>query len=80
MNDIDFDIKYEQLAERWANHFGKKFHHFGNEFETEMQLISALFTGVYQETIDKILIDPVLFSEKVSDYLYNLSMVDSLEC
>ena len=70
-NFADPAENYEALAQAWANHLDQPFDTSGRPFELCMQLINALWSDVYPETIESIEVDPVTFADRVS--LYRLS-------
>ena len=62
---IDFAEDYENLAQFVARHFGKP---------VSANLIEAISSGYYPETMDAILSDPVAFDDRVHAYLYAEAM------
>lgn len=69
---VDPAINYENTAEAWANVFNAPFHYNGREFELDIQLLETLFTNVYPETMEYILVDPVGFADRVAEYRSNI--------
>lgn len=69
---VDPSVNYEQTAEAWANLVNKPFHYNGRNFELDMMLLESLFNGVYPETIEFILVDPVAFADRVAEYRANI--------
>ena len=65
----DPSINYEQAAQAWAIHLDQPFNG-GLDF----QLLEALFTGIYPETIEFIEVDPPAFSRRVAEYRYGEAM------
>lgn len=70
---IDFSHNFELLAEQWAHRLDCPFSTHGHAFTLDMQLIAALFSGVYPETIDSIQCDPPLFAARVAAYRHGAS-------
>lgn len=70
---VDPAENYENLAQAWASHLNTPFDTTGRPFELCLQLIDALWSDVYPETIEAIEIDPHLFAERVDNYRYGLS-------
>jgi len=64
---------YENLARAWASHLNTPFETTGRPFELCLQLIEALWSGVYPETIEAIETDPHSFSERVNSYRHALA-------
>lgn len=71
---IDFAQNFEACAQSWACHLGKPFtRHDGPALDMDLQILQALFRGIYPETVDTILCDPPAFSARVSAYLHGLA-------
>ena len=64
---------YEDLASAWANRFNKPFDTDPEGMLRCLQLVDALFSGVYPETIESIEIDPHSFSDRVCVYRHALA-------
>lgn len=75
MKIIDPAENYEQLAHAWASRLDTQFDPAGRPFELCMQLIEALFTEVYPETIEAIEVDPHAFAARVSAYRHHDAML-----
>lgn len=65
---MDAADNYESLAAAWANHLDKPFPTHGRELELSVDLIGALWSGVYPETIEFIESDPHQFADRVAVY------------
>lgn len=71
---IDFAQNFEDTAHTWARVIGQPFaRHDGPALEMDLQLMQAIFGGIYPETMDAILCDPPAFSARVSAYLHGLA-------
>ena len=70
---------YEDTARAWAYHLDKPFPVDPYEVTMCLQLITALWRDVYPETLEAIELDPVAFSDRVSDYRYHLHANNSVE-
>ena len=68
MPESNVSDNYEYLAEAWAVRLDTPFDTTGRPFELCLQLINALWSGVYPETIENIEVDPVSFAQKVAMY------------
>jgi len=66
---VDPSVNYEQTALAWAEHLDQPF-----TGDSDLQLLEALFTGVYPETIEFIEVDPHAFAARVAAYRHNLAM------
>jgi len=64
---------YDDLAKAWANHLDKPFDTDSRGMLLCLQLVEALFSGVYPETIEFIEIDPHSFAERVSAYRHAMA-------
>ena len=64
---------YENLASAWANRLDKPFDTDPEGMLLCLQLVEALFSGVYPETIEFIEIDPHSFAERVCAYRHAMA-------
>jgi len=64
---------YENLANAWAIRLDKPFDIDPEGMFRCLQLVEALFSGVYPETIETIEIDPHSFAERVSTYRHAMA-------
>lgn len=62
-------VNYEQTAQAWAARLDQPF-----VGALDLQLLEALFTGVYPETMDFIAADPQAFAARVAAYRHNLAL------
>lgn len=66
---VDPAVNYEHAAQAWAARLNQPF-----TGGLDLQLLEALFTGVYPETMDFIEADPQAFGERVAAYRHNLAL------
>lgn len=73
-NFVDPAENYEALAQAWAYHLDQPFDTTGRPFELCLQLVNALWSDVYPETIESIEIDLPKFAQAVAAYRHLASV------
>lgn len=59
---------YENLAESWARHIDQPFSVAPHDVTRDIELMQALWQGIYSEVLEQIELDPQSFADRVSVY------------
>ena len=71
---VDPSVNYENTAQAWAERLDKPFSTDPEGMRLDLQLLEALFSGIYPETIEYIEVDPQAFAERVAAYRHHAAM------
>lgn len=73
MQYVDPSINYEDVAKQWAQQIDQPFPIDAHQVNLCIDLMTAVWSGIYPETFDFILSDPHSFAQRVAEYRHGMA-------
>ena len=74
MQYVDPSINYEDVAKQWAQQIDQSFPTDPHQVNLCIDLMTAVWSGIYPETFEFILADPHSFAQRVAEYRHGMSI------